>query len=254
MRRAAIDIETVRIDLKNAGGEETRKDALDPLKARVICVGLIELDNYRAVSQHAFIGLEEREVLEDFWTHLRDRKISRFVAHNGLNFDLPFLWKRSVINKVRPSVELDLRKYRNDFLFDTMNVWSNWETRSSLSLDELSRALGFEGKTGNGSAVEGLWMEGAFDQITEYCVHDCWLAYACFCRMNFAEPIRCGEIPTQIRYGGETASNVARSPLVCRLHGSHPDCPETAAVSPKVGGAFPPQPQTEVRLLASCND
>ena len=114
---------------------------------------------------------------------------SLYVTHNGLGFDLPFLKKRSVIHQVKPSVEISLARFRSEPVFDTMALWSNWDNRGWVKLDVLARALNVETKTGSGAQVAEMWAKGKRREVAEYCLHDTYVTYACFCRMKFRQPL-----------------------------------------------------------------
>jgi len=205
MNRAVIDIETVPIasneddcTASNVTDEQLKKAALDALSGQIVCIGLLLTKEYDADSAVALVSTDERALLARFWSSLAQEKISSFVAHNGLNFDLPFLWKRSVIHNVRPSLNLDLRRYRTDLVFDTMAVWANWDPRNFPSLDALARSLGLGCKNGSGEQVLELWKTGMHAEIARYCLHDCWLTYGCYCRMNFKTPTPETSVPFQV--------------------------------------------------------
>lgn len=186
MKRLVVDIETIPVLCDSATAEEAKKAALDALTGRIVCIGTIILDDFRVLSATSTASDDERLLLNHFWSLLRQENIRAFVAHNGLSFDLPYIWRRSVINQVKPSVQLDLRRYRSDFVYDTMCVWGNWESRSNASLNSLAAALGLGEKSGSGDQVLDLWRAGRYREIAEYCMNDCWLTYQCFCRMNFS--------------------------------------------------------------------
>jgi len=205
MRRAVLDIETVPLEIEaELTPEDSKKRSLDAIAGRVACVGIILVDEYIASSAMAMCCTNETQLLFDVWQYLKQQRVSRFVTHNGLGFDLPFLWKRSIINRVKPTVALDLKKYRSDFVYDTMNVWSNWEPRQFVTLDALSRVLGVGEKSGSGSEVLDLWRTRQFETIARYCLDDCWLTYACYCRMNFVEPTPRDGLPVDLRVESST--------------------------------------------------
>jgi len=198
MKRAVIDIETVPlVPTSELSPDELRKASLNALAARVACIGWITLDQQSPVESVALVGGMERALLQRFWESMTQSKVASFVAHNGLGFDLPFLWRRSVVNGVRPPVKLDLRKYRTDFVFDTMQVWANWDTRSYVSLAELAHGLEVGEKNASGEDVASLWELGFYENIATYCLNDCWLTYRLFARMNFFEP-QSIDVPTHV--------------------------------------------------------
>ncbi len=199
MKRLVLDIETIPISGDAVTAEETKKAALDALTGRIVCIGFIVVDEFEAKKAMAIVSDDETKLLSDFWSILRRENIKSFVAHNGLSFDLPFIWKRSVINQVKPSIQLDLRRYRSDFVFDTMCVWGNWEIRGNASLNALAGGLGLGTKSGSGDQVLQLWREGRHEEIADYCLHDCWLTYQCYGRMNFSQTTEQSLIQEEIR-------------------------------------------------------
>jgi hypothetical protein len=186
MRKLVLDIETIPISGEVLTEEEAKKAALDALTGRIICIGFIIIDDFKAQSAVSIVSGDESKLLSGFWSMLRRENIKSFVAHNGLSFDLPYLWKRSVVNRVKPSLDLDLRRYRSDFVYDTMCVWGNWEIRGNASLSALAGGLGLGAKSGSGGQVLQLWREARYKDIAEYCLQDCWLTYQCYGRMNFS--------------------------------------------------------------------
>lgn len=186
MKRLVLDIETIPISRDELTAEDAKKAALDALSGKIICIGGLVVHDFEVKRSVAMVSDDEKRLLRWFWSMLKTENIRSFVAHNGLSFDLPFIWKRSVINEVKPSMPLDLRRYRTDFVYDTMCVWANWEMRGNVSLDGLSQGLDLGSKGGSGSQVLDLWRRERFTDIARYCLQDCWLTYACFCRMNFS--------------------------------------------------------------------
>jgi 3'-5' exonuclease len=206
MNRVALDIETIPSVCATSDAppdlteDDAKKAALDALTGQVICVGVLAVNRSNKIdSGLALVGRDEKKLLAAFWAHVSESKSSQFIAHNGLAFDLPYLWRRSVVQGVRPTLNLDLRRYRNDFVFDTMTVWANWELRGNTSLDALANGLGVGAKSGCGGKVLDLWKAGKLDEIARYCIHDCWLTYGCFAKMNFTPFSAENEFTTEIR-------------------------------------------------------
>jgi 3'-5' exonuclease len=142
MNRVALDIETIP-GVFAAGGatpelteEEAKKSSLDALTGQVVCIGLLTVNkSNRIESGVALVSSDEKKLLDAFWSHVSESNSSHFITHNGLAFDLPYLWRRSVVQGVRPTLSLDLRRYRSDFVFDTMALWANWDSRGYASLE-----------------------------------------------------------------------------------------------------------------------
>lgn len=171
------------------------RSAFDATFSRVVCVGVLMFSD-AMVPQGAicWYGANERELLRLFWARLGDPRPSLFITHNGLGFDLPFLKKRSVIHQVKPSIEISLARFRTEPVYDTMAIWSNWETRGWVKLDVLARALNVETKSGSGKEVAEMWAAGRGKEIAEYCLQDTYVTYACYQRMTFQKPLPREEI------------------------------------------------------------
>lgn len=186
-------------DLFTAGAAEERRRAEDELYAksvfdgtfsRIVCIGLLEFsDQMEARSAVAWYGGNERELLRRFWARLAQDRATLFITHNGLGFDLPFLKKRSIIHQVKPSLDINLAKFRTEPVYDTMAVWSNWDTRGWVKLDVLARALQVETKSGSGEQVAEMWEKRQGLELARYCLQDTYVTYACYCRMNFRQPL-----------------------------------------------------------------
>jgi predicted PolB exonuclease-like 3'-5' exonuclease len=186
-------------DLFAAGAAEAQRHAEDELYAKsafdgtfssIVCIGLLELsDQMEARSAVAWYGANERELLRQFWSRLAQDRPTLFITHNGLGFDLPFIRKRSVIHQIKPSLDINLAKFRTEPVYDTMAVWSNWDMRGWIKLDVLARALNVETKSGSGDQVAEMWAKGQGAELAHYCLQDTYVTYACYCRMNFRQPL-----------------------------------------------------------------
>jgi DNA polymerase elongation subunit (family B) len=198
-RSAEVTQSDEGIDLFAAGAVEEQRHAEDELYAksafdgtfsRIVCIGLLEFsDQMEARSAIAWYGVNERDLLRQFWARLAQDRPTLFITHNGLGFDLPFIKKRSIINQVKPSLDINLAKFRTEPVYDTMAIWSNWDTRGWVKLDVLARALQVETKSGSGEQVAEMWERGQGPELARYCLQDTYVTYACYCRMNFRQPL-----------------------------------------------------------------
>jgi DNA polymerase elongation subunit (family B) len=166
--------------------------------ARVLVASLIVEDKNEVVKR-CLIGLDpatgrfyenESQALQRIWNHLAHFNLSAdiLVGHNILNFDLPFLYKRSIINHVQPTIYLNFARYRAQPIFDTMHIWQRWN--GAISLDALATALSLtSSKNGgiNGSQVYDFYRAGKHREIADYCGRDTILVREIYQRMTFAE-------------------------------------------------------------------
>jgi DNA polymerase elongation subunit (family B) len=210
VRRVFVDIETLPPDKSTpvvslpeevaaCSDEEYRRLALDGDFGRILTVGVI-IEHDDQVIHRGLIGrerqtmmfhLDEARTLRGFWKLLKGFNVSRdlVIGHNVFDFDLPFLYKRSVIQRVRPSVELSFARYRSHPIFDTMHQWNKWSPRKFISLDQLAKVLGLESSKGQG--IEGRlvydrFCEGCHQEIADYCMRDVELVREIYYRMSFA--------------------------------------------------------------------
>lgn len=166
------------------------KSAFDGTFSRIVCIGLLQFsDSMEPQGAVSWYGANEKELLRQFWARVAQVRPSLFITHNGLGFDLPFIKKRSIIHQVKPSLDVNLAKFRTEPVYDTMAIWSNWDTRGWIKLDVLARALNVESKSGSGKQVAEMWAKGQGKEIAEYCLQDTYVTYACYCRMNFRTPL-----------------------------------------------------------------
>ena len=140
--------------------------ALDTSLARIICIGY-------AVEDQSPVTLwgEEPLILTDLCGQLACYRNVRLIGHNIINFDVPTLFHRMIINRVRPhrSVHMKYKPWSDD-IFDTMVEWGG---KDPVSLDKLCKLLGIEGKGDiDGSMVPQLYADGKIEEIAEYCAAD----------------------------------------------------------------------------------
>jgi hypothetical protein len=205
MSRIFIDIETLPPEramlsryprLHGCDEEEFRKLSLSGEYGRVLTIGVIvERDGMVTHSgclgrdrQTMLFHLEERRTLKGFWKLMQRFNPHRdvIVGHNIFAFDMNFIYKRSVINRVQPSVTLSFARYRSQPLFDTMMEWNKWDMRRFVGLDELAGILGFDSsKNGqvDGARVYDRFCEGRHAEIANYCMADVRLTRAIYYRM-----------------------------------------------------------------------
>lgn len=199
MKKLYLDIETLPADSgshetlkllhakKNKGCEDFEqyltRTSFDGSFGRILCIGYAINDEPVEI---LYSENGEKEMLEKFWEIARDADL--FIGHNVMDFDLRFIYQRSIINKVRPSVELSFARYRSNPIFDTMKEWVRW-ANSSIGLEHLALALGIPTpKDGiDGSQVNDFYKKGKVNEILDYCKRDVDTTRAVYKRMIFEE-------------------------------------------------------------------
>lgn len=160
-------------------GDFVRGTSLSGNWGRILCIG-IALDDQPV----DILTGDEPSILTAFWQLVAHQQL--FVGHNALDFDLPFIWKRSVVHGIRPSVQLTFQRYQTSPIFDTMRIWDQWGTPST-GLDQLARILGLESsKQGiDGSQVHDYYLANRLDEIYDYCKRDVELTRNVYHRLTF---------------------------------------------------------------------
>jgi len=163
---------------------------------RLLCVGLV-IEEDGVVRHCGALGrcretrrfhMDEARTLRSFWRLVAGFREGQdlFIGHNLLDFDLPFLYKRSCIHGVRPSVNLSFRRYQSQPVFDTMWEWTKWRQR--ISLHELTQALGIPSpkESGvDGLGIYDLYQQGRHEEIAQYCLQDVKCAREVFYRLQY---------------------------------------------------------------------
>ena len=191
-----FDIETVPTDqaLKENGlleaqikldeAELIKKLSLSAATAKIICL-CYAIEPTLTNSIEVLHG-EEADIIKNFWKLIPDCNL--FVGHNILDFDLRFIYQRSVIHQIKPSRDIPFTRFRNAPIYDTMQEWSKWG-REHVSLDSLSKALGIPSPKENldGSKVYPYYRAGKLHEIIEYCKRDVDSVRQVYHRLTFTK-------------------------------------------------------------------
>lgn len=186
--------------LKQNSGEEFKdyicgdfwkiKASLHPEFSKIVCVsfGAYHGDNMKIQS---FYG-EEYEILENT-NKIFNNAMSKgwkIGGHTIKNFDIPFIGKRMIINKINPSpliANLNRKPWDSPFL-DISDVFSfgGWG-QTHTSLDLMSAILGLESPKDkmDGSMVHQYFHEGKVNEIKKYCEMDVKVLMDCFNALSF---------------------------------------------------------------------
>lgn len=181
--------------------EQFRHLALHAEYGRVLSVGMIVEQDGEVICRGVLgreretlkFHMDEVRTLRGFWNQLRgfDERRDLIIGHNIYDFDLPFLYKRSVIQRVPPSVRVSLARYRSRPVFDTMKEWELWAWRPGIKLEELAEVLrlGVTKTEGmDGSCIYDRFLEGCHQEIADYCLRDVELTRAIYYRLIFEQP------------------------------------------------------------------
>lgn len=146
----------------------------------VACGVFVKKDGNWTFKVKAYSGHDEKIFLEDF-AYMLDKYFYgpeyRFCAHNGKDFDIPYLCKRMIINGIKIPGLLDvsgLKPWEIKHL-DTMELWKFGDFRAATSLNVLAASLGIPSPKDDidGSQVGNVyWKEQDLKRIDTYCMKD----------------------------------------------------------------------------------
>lgn len=143
-----------------------------------ICCGIFTADN--SVRICSYSGNEEKTLLIQFLSALNaffSVPGKRLCAHNGKEFDFPYLCRRMIIQglKLPSALSLQGKKPWEVSHLDTMELWKFGDFKSYTSLALLATVLDIPTPKDDidGSRVwEVYWKEKNLDRIVAYCRKD----------------------------------------------------------------------------------
>ncbi len=166
---------------------------------RIICVSCGYLQGAgaeRKIIIKSFAGDDEKKILYGFSEMLKKWAgdgTKYLCAHNGKEFDFPYLCRRMIINQLAIPAMLHIagKKPWEVNHLDTMDLWKFGDFKSYTSLNLLAHALGVPTPKDDidGSMVwEVYWKQKDLGRIVTYCQKDVATVAQIFLRMN-AEPL-----------------------------------------------------------------
>ena len=195
-----IDIETVALTYKYNDLDETSKELwnkkwqysrdISPEEqynkagiyaefAKVVCIGLGYYNNNK-LRLKAISGENEAELLTQFSELLNTHFNSNthvLCAHNGKEFDFPFLCRRYLINNIALPKLLQIQGLKPWEVkhIDTMDLWKFGDVKNYTSLNLLAHVLGIPSTKDemDGSMVgKTFYEEKNLEKIEKYCKKD----------------------------------------------------------------------------------
>ena len=149
---------------------------------KIVCisVGYFSFRHQQRTFRFTSFTGEEKNLLEDF-SRLVNEHFSRpnklFCAHNGKEFDFPYISRRMIINGIEIPQKLQLfgKKPWEIPHLDTMEMWKFGDYKHYTSLILLAHILGIPSPKDDidGSEVRNVFYnEGDIDRIATYCEKD----------------------------------------------------------------------------------
>ncbi len=161
---------------------------------KIVCisVGYFKLDGETKTFRVTTFKGKESQLLEDFKTLLENHfGLAKHLlcAHNGKEFDFPYIARRMIINSISLPYHLDLfgKKPWEVNHLDTMDLWKFGDYKNYTSLKLLSKVLGIASPKADidGSMVRDVYYkENDLNRIARYCELDVITTAQVFLRLR----------------------------------------------------------------------
>jgi uncharacterized protein YprB with RNaseH-like and TPR domain len=162
---------------------------------KIICIGcgfISGEDEQKKITLKSFYGDNEKLLLAEFCDMLNKwavREQKYLCAHNGKEFDFPYLCRRMIVNKIPVPAVLNTagKKPWEVNHLDTLELWKFGDFKSYISLNLLAHTLGIPTSKDDidGSMVWSVyWNDKDLQRIVTYCQKDVLTLAQIFLRMN----------------------------------------------------------------------
>ena len=150
---------------------------------KIICISVafvVQKNDDLQVRVRSFAGHDEKQLLEDFMTLVHkyfNSEKTFFCAHNGIEFDFPYLARRALINGISLPKLLDARGKKPWEMpyIDTLDLWRFGDYKNYTSLKLLTHIFAIPTPKDDidGSMVcDVYWSENDLQRIVTYCQKD----------------------------------------------------------------------------------
>ncbi|MGZ3846631.1 MAG: 3'-5' exonuclease [Flavisolibacter sp.] len=141
----------------------------------------------RKLILRSFYNVDEKSLLDEFAESVRKWERNKLgqidpmrslCAHNGKEFDFPYLCRRMIINGVALPDSLKIggkKPWELKHLLDTMEMWKFGDSKSYTTLKLMAAVFGIPSPKDDidGSKIYSVfWQEKNLERIVEYCQKD----------------------------------------------------------------------------------
>lgn len=173
-------------------------------KVIVIGLGFITFDAQEVPTLRvkALQGHDEKNLLQSFKEVLAtgfQQNSLKLCAHNGKEFDFPYLCRRMLVHGISlpPALDMTGKKPWEVTHLDTMEMWKFGDRKSFTSLHLLATLFGIASSKElmQGSEVNHYYYKkDGLDKIAAYCLQDVIVTAQLFLKMNGWPPIQAANI------------------------------------------------------------
>lgn len=158
---------------------------------KIVCVSMGYVIDEK-VTVKSFCGPDEKSLLNEASQSIS--KASSLVAHNGKDFDYPWLCRRMIANGIQLPTLLQIQNLKpwEIKLEDTMEMWKFGQFQHRASLPLMCNLFGLPSpKNGmdGGKVSEVFYREKDYKKIADYCEGDVIALINVYRKMQYQEPI-----------------------------------------------------------------
>ena len=168
---------------------------------KIICISVgyfVAVQNKKKLRLTSFFGDDEHQILTDFKVLLETyftKKSHVLCAHNGKEFDFPFITRRMIIHQIELPHKLNLfgKKPWEVPHLDTLEIWKFGDYKQYTSLKLLTAILGISSPKDDidGSEVANVYYkEKNLQRIVTYCEKDTIAVAQILLRFNNQELLK----------------------------------------------------------------
>jgi 3'-5' exonuclease len=145
---------------------------------KIVCISVGIFKNNQSFRVKSYFSHDEKELLVEFNQLLNNQPPQLMLcAHNGKEFDFPYLCRRMLINGLAIPNQLNIigKKPWEIHHLDTMELWKFGDYKNYTSLNLLAAIFGIPTPKDDidGSMVGGVyWVENDLERIKTYCQKD----------------------------------------------------------------------------------
>lgn len=157
----------------------------------IVCISIGMIDNNSGKLKIKTFSGDERNLLISFCELFNSPRLNNIIlcAHNGKEFDFPYIARRLLINGIQPPVPFQMfgKKPWEIPHIDTMELWKFGDWKSYVSLELLAHIFGIPTPKDDidGSMVADIYYkDGDIDRIIHYCEKDVLTLANVFRRMR----------------------------------------------------------------------
>jgi len=157
----------------------------------IICISIGMIDSNTGKLKIKTYSGEEKDLLLSFCELFNSSRLNNVIlcAHNGKEFDFPYIARRLLINGIQPPIPFQMfgKKPWEIPHIDTMELWKFGDWKSYVSLELLAHIFGIPSPKDDidGSMVADIhYKDGNIDRIIHYCEKDVLTLANVFRRMR----------------------------------------------------------------------